>query len=318
MNSAGLLFALLTIVSWSIGIFPFTQAARRLGVNPLNHFRLLLATLFIGILNFIFFPTDFIALFSSQHLQAWLWLGLSGIVGLTIGDYFGFAMYTILGATLGSVLTTFAPAAALLLGSMLVDEHINFVGITGINITIVGVNFISLGRSQVKAIPDHGHGSVTKGIVFGILAALCQGAGLVMAKKGMMMEESMNYHLQPLGATFIRLSIGFLSLLLLTIIQRRVREISQPVIENKDGGIKYAVYGTIFGPTIGVCLALYTVSLIDPSVAQTIFSLVPAVTMIISYLFFKEMLSLKSVLGLIVALSGVIILIWRESIASLF
>jgi hypothetical protein len=42
-QSLGILFALLTTLSWSICIFPFTEATRRLGASPLNHFRLLLA-----------------------------------------------------------------------------------------------------------------------------------------------------------------------------------------------------------------------------------------------------------------------------------
>lgn len=315
MNHTGIFFALLTTLSWSIGLFPFTQAARRLGVNPLNHFRLLLACFFIGVLNFIFFPTEFISLFDGQHQWSWIWLGLSGIIGLTIGDYFAFAMYSILGATLGSVLTTFAPAAALILGGLLIDEQINFIGITGIAITILGVNYISLGKSVIRNIPDHGHGSIGWGIIAGILAALCQGAGLVLAKKGMLSATASSLSLQPLGATFIRLSVGTASIFLLTILQGKLKETWQPIRENKEGGIKYAIYGTIFGPTLGVSLSLYTVSVIDPSVAQTIFSLVPAVTMMISFLLFKEKLSMKSILGLFVALAGVIILIWRNELA---
>jgi len=46
-NLPGILFAIATSISWAIGIFPFTEAARRLGVNPLNHFRLALATLLL-------------------------------------------------------------------------------------------------------------------------------------------------------------------------------------------------------------------------------------------------------------------------------
>src|SRR5437868_11673400 len=131
-NSLGILFALITTVSWSIGIFPFTQAARRLGSNALNHFRLLLATVLLAITSFILNAAGFLEIFTANYLNAWLWFGLSGIVGLTIGDYFAFSMYAILGARIGSVLTTLSPAAALLLGFILTDEHISVIGIAGI------------------------------------------------------------------------------------------------------------------------------------------------------------------------------------------
>lgn len=318
MSSVGILFALLTTLTWSIGIFPFTQAARRLGVNPLNHFRLLLATILIGIINLFFFRDHFLQLFTPEFHLAWIWLGLSGIIGLTIGDYFAFEMYSILGARMGSILTTFAPAAALLLGAPLIGEHISFTGIIGIAITILGVNYISLGKGEINTIPNHGHGSITRGIVTGILAALCQGAGLVLAKKGMIAELQMHTSLHPFAATFIRLSIGTLSLFMLTTLQRNWKTVYKPIRENKEDGIKYAVSGTIFGPTLGVSLSLFTVALIDPSVAQTIFSMVPAFAMVLAALFFKEKLTVPAVVGLLVAISGVLILIWRDKIDLLF
>ncbi|MBK6988169.1 MAG: EamA family transporter [Bacteroidetes bacterium] len=58
------------------------------------------------------------------------------MVGLTFGDYFAFEAYSILGARLGSVLTTFAPAAALCLAWILLGETLSFIRIIGIFITI--------------------------------------------------------------------------------------------------------------------------------------------------------------------------------------
>ncbi len=312
MLSTGIIFALLTTLSWSICIFPFTQAARKLGVNPLNNFRLILATLIIGIVSLLHGLNNFFEIFSYSYLNAWIWLGISGIIGLTIGDYFAFAMYRVLGARTGSVLTTFAPAAALILGALLINERISFIGIIGIAITITGVNFVSLGKSEREKIPDHGHGSIAYGIFTGILAALCQGAGLVLAKKGMMANN--NIQLDPVYATFMRLVAASTSLLVFTLLFGKIKEVFLPLILNKNNGLKYAFTGTIFGPVLGVGLSLFTVSQIDPSIAQTIFSLVPAFAFILSVLFFREKITRNSLIGLIVSIAGVIILIWRDKI----
>lgn len=311
MNT-GIIFALLTTLSWSICIFPFTQAARKLGLNPLNNFRLILATLIIGTVSLLHGFNNFIEIFSHGYLNAWFWLGLSGIIGLTIGDYFAFAMYSVLGARIGSVLTTFAPAAALILGALIINERISFIGIMGIAITITGVNFVSLGKSEREKIPDHGHGSIAFGIIAGILAALCQGAGLVLAKKGMMSFN--NIQLDPVYATFMRLVSASTSLIIFTLLFGKIKEVLVPLVSNKNNGLKYAVTGTIFGPVLGVGLSLFTVSIIDPSVAQTIFSLVPAFAFILSVFFFREKFTRNSIIGLIVSITGVIILIWREQI----
>ena len=316
MISTGILFALLTTLSWSICIFPFTQAARRLGSNTLNFFRLILAVIIIGIISLCIGVSEFSEIFSIDYLNAWILLSISGIIGLTIGDYFAFVMYSVLGARIGSVLTTFAPAAALILGGLLINERISFIGILGIAITITGVNFVSLGKSEREKIPDHGHGSITYGIIAGILAALCQGAGLVLAKKGMISHSDVQ--LNPFHATFIRLIAATTSLLIFTLLSGKIKEVIKPIITNKNDGLKYAVGGTIFGPVLGVSLSLFTVSFLDPSVAQTIFSLVPAFALILSVIFLKDKFTRKSLFGLVVAITGVIILIWRDRIKDFF
>jgi drug/metabolite transporter (DMT)-like permease len=311
MVNQGLFFALLTTITWSICIFPFTQAARRLGVNPLNIFRLLLATIIIGIAALFMGAEQFYGIFSPNYTTAWLWLGFSGVLGLAIGDYFSFAMYRVLGARTGSVMTTFAPAAALITGAFLIDEKISFIGIIGIAITIAGVNFVSFGKRERESIPDHGHGSVSYGIIAGILSALCQGAGLVLAKKGI---DGTTFTVDPVHATFIRLSAATAALLFVIIIRNNYKEITIPVITNKNNGVKYAILGTIFGPVLGMSFSLFSVSTIEPTVAQTIFSLVPACALLISRIFMKEKISTQSLAGLFIAIAGVIILIWREQI----
>ncbi len=318
MNFIGINFALLTTLSWALCIFPFTQAARRLGSVPLNHFRLLLAVIIIGIASLFIHTDDFLELFNSKYAGAWIWLGLSGIIGLTIGDHFGFTMYAILGPRIGSVLTTFAPASTLIISYFLISEELSWIGIMGMFVTILGVIWISLSRGERDQIPDHGHGSIRKGIIYGLLAAISQGAGIVLAKRGMLAEHSMHADINPIHATFIRLFIGTLSLYLFTLLRGNLSKVAEPILANKGNGLRYAAAGTLFGPVLGVSLSLYTVTYIKASVAQTVFSLVPVFALMLSSLLLKEKVSFRSFLGVIVAILGVIILIWREHIKNLF
>jgi drug/metabolite transporter (DMT)-like permease len=318
MNAAGVLFALLTTLSWSIGIFPFTLAARRLGANALNHFRLLLAALITLLISFLISPVEFLNLFSPERMNAWIWLGLSGFIGLTVGDHFGFAMYAILGPRLGSVLSTFAPGAALGLGMVVTNDHLSPVGILGMAITICGVIVLSLSRTERSKHTASKHGSLSKGVVYGILAALCQGAGLVLAKKGMIPLLAGQTAVPPFHATFIRLSAATFTLFLVTTLTGRWKYILPPVLSNQENGIPPAVWGTFFGPVIGVAMSLFTVSLLDASVAQTIFSLVPVVTLLIAVFRYKEHISTKALAGVMVAVGGVVVLVWRDTIESFF
>jgi drug/metabolite transporter (DMT)-like permease len=310
--------ALGTTLSWSIGIFPFTEAARRLGPNPVNHFRLALAVIFLTILSLIFLPISFSQLFTSPLPQHWLWFGLSGIVGLALGDFFGFTSFAILGPRIGSIFSTLAPTAALFGGFILVNERINFIGIIGIFITIAGVIWLTLTRSAKATMQDHEHGKVGKGILFGILSAICQGLGVVLASKGFQSQIG-NANVPAFQATWLRMVSATSAVFLITIVRGKLKEVAKPVLENKNNGIIYTIGGTIFGPVIGVSLSMMAISLLSnkPSVAQTIFSLVPVMVLPLSYLFYKEKITLKSVLGALIAIAGVLILIWREEIIQL-
>jgi drug/metabolite transporter (DMT)-like permease len=76
--------------------------------------------------------------------------------------------------------------------------------------------------------------------------------------------------------------------------------------------------GTLFGPVLGVSLSLKTVSLLEAGIAQTIFSVVPVMAIPIAWLLYKEKITWPVVMAALVALGGVMILIWRQPIALLF
>lgn len=313
MNQAGLTFAFLTTISWAICVFPFTQAARRWGAPTLNLFRLMIASLLLFIVLNVLGHGDTGVLFSSSSLNAWLWLGISGVVGLSIGDHFGFITYSILGARLGSVLSTFAPGAALITGYLLTDDRLSWIGITGMMTTVFGVAVLSLSRSERNS-AQQPKGSVTRGIIFGLISAFCQGAGLVLAKKGM---SGSSPELTPVHATFIRISTAMLVLLVITVVRGRWRTVMRPVFTNENQGLYPSLMGTFFGPVVGVSLSLFTVARLEASIAQTIFSLVPVLVLLISRLIFKEQIRGKSMAGVLVAVAGVIILVWRLQIEQL-
>lgn len=312
MNSYyGELIAFCTTLSWSIGIFPFTEASRRLGPDAVNHFRLLLALLMLTVIFLFQNSFSVMQLIDSPDPGQWIWFGLSGVVGLALGDYFGFTAFAILGTRLGSLFTCFAPGAALLFGYVMLNEDVNFIGLSGIIITIAGVMYISLSKEEKAAVSDLGFGDLRKGIIYGILAALCQGVGLVLAKKGM---SSSDVQLNPVHATWIRMIVASGAIYIVTLMRGRLAAVHAPVRSNQNKGVGYAVMGTLFGPVIGVCFSMYAVTLVQVSVAQTIFSMVPVVVLPLALIFTNEKLSLKTAAGALIAIAGVFILIWRDQL----
>lgn len=309
----GYLFAFAATACWAIAAFPLTVASRQLPVNSMNHLRLLFATLVLFVWALLAEGQGFLHIFSPAYSKGWIWLGASGILALVVGDFFSFRSYAILSPQFGSVLTTLSPASALLFGILLINEHINWIGIAGMLITIVGVMSISLGRSQRNQIPDHGHGSVLKGIVFGILAAACHGGALALSKKGFMEQASMQQSIGPLPATFIRVVAAALLIYFISIITGRIKTVMRNIKDSKEG-VKNTVIGTIFNPVLSVTLSMVTILYIDVAVAQTIFAMVPLFALLIAFLYYKEKITSRSVAGVAAALIGVALLIWRNKL----
>lgn len=302
--------AFVTVLFWSIGVFPFTEASRRLGPQSVNHFRLFLAVILLTIILLGFYPVALKDMLTSPSSESWIWLGLSGVIGLAVGDYFGFTSFAILGTRVASIFTTLAPAAALFTGFFLLDETVNFVGIAGMVITISGVLWLTLSKAENEPHKDLGFGSLNKGIFFAILAALCQGAGLVLAKKGMN-GNGLNA-LIPVHAAWMRMVSAMLILYVYSLLRGNLMTLHSPIRNNTNNGLYYLLGGTMFGPVLGVACSMIAVSMINVSVAQTIFSLLPVFVLPLAYLFYKEKITFKITLAALVAVSGVIILIWRN------
>lgn len=306
---SGELIALVTTLCWSLGIFPFTEASKRIGTAPVNQYRLLLAWVLISIILFFTNSLNITDLFSNPHLFHYVFLGASGIIGFTIGDYCSFKSFTILGPKLGSLYTTFAPGAALSMGFLVLGEKINLMGMLGIAITIGGVIWLTLSKKDTAAAEQAGFKRDKTGIILGIIGALCQGTGLVLSKYGM------DYYadkLPTMHAVWIRLLFAFSAAFLVSLFAKKLIANSKPILANKNNALPYMVLGTLLGPICGVSCSLLAIQKIEVAVAQTIFALLPIVVLPVNLLVYKEKITLQSVLACLIAILGVVILIWRN------
>lgn len=306
---SGEIIALLTTLCWSIGIFPFTEASWRLGTASLNQYRLLLAWIIISVILYFTNGVSFPHLFTTPQYYHYLFLGLSGIVGFTIGDYCSFTSFTLLGPKLGSLYTTFAPGAALIVGFLVLDEKINLIGITGIMITISGVIWLTLSKKDSDAAVKAGFDRSRKGIIYGITGALCQGTGLVLSKLGM---DYYPEKLPTMHAVWIRLLFAFSMAFISSLFLKKLISNSRPVFANMNNGLPFMVFGTLMGPVAGVSLSLLAIQKLEVAVAQTIFAMMPIFVLPMNLFIYKEKITLQSVLACFMAIAGVLILIWRN------
>jgi drug/metabolite transporter (DMT)-like permease len=293
----GELAALGTSFFFSFTSTLFTLAGRQVGAMVVNRTRLLLAVLVLMLIHFTFLgsllPTDA----SSDH---WVWLGLSGIVGLVMGDAFLFQAFIWIGPRLSMLMMSLAPVIATLLAWFFLDETLGIWQIAGILITISGIVWVVMERSEAakmhSANPNH-----WRGILFGLGAATGQAGGLILAKLGL----SGNFN--PISGNAIRMVSAAALLWAITLVQGKAVETISTIHQNRRAA-SFMLIGAITGPVLGVSLSLLAVQNAEVGVASTLMALPPVFLLPISRLIFKEQFGWRAILGTIVAIIGVALL----------
>src|SRR5512139_2658003 len=179
MNFIGELAALSTSFFFAMTALIFTKTGRMVGSQVTNRTRLTFALFYLFILNLILFrePLPF-----SAESSRWIWLSLSGIIGLSLGDAFLFQSLVSVGPRLGSLLLSLAPIFGSIIAWVFFGETLTFWQITGIILALAGIAWVVASHEEP---PDTPHGHTRRGVFFGVLAGLGQAVGIVFSKQGM-------------------------------------------------------------------------------------------------------------------------------------
>jgi drug/metabolite transporter (DMT)-like permease len=290
--------ALGTSVLFSIGATFFTLSSRRVGSAVVNRSRLLTASAILVTAHLILFGSLLPAQATSDR---WLWFSLSGIIGLTLGDVALFQAFVQIGTRLTMLVFSLSPVLATLLGWAFLDETLSPIQILGMAVTLAGVLWV------VAEEQNGGEKKVDRryyllGLFYAFLGALGQAGGLVTAKFGLTGDFPV------LSGQVIRMGVAALTLWLFTLIRSQGRETITKFQKDK-GALHFMLAGTVAGPVFGVFCSLAAVKFTeDIGVASTLQSLPPIFLLPIGFFFFKEKITLRAILGTVIALVGVGIL----------
>jgi drug/metabolite transporter (DMT)-like permease len=298
-ESAALFAALL----WTANAILFSAAGKRIGSVGVNAFRILVAVLFLAVTHIIILGTLIPAANSAQ----WFWMGISGIVGLGIGDFALFAAYVIIGPKRSLLLMALAPVSSVIGGYLMLNEELGPLALLGIAITLMGIVIVIMEKKEDKNDFKIEEGKKTYGFVLGVIAAVGQGVGLVISKYGMVtVADEPDVALDPLSATMIRMIIAaifiWISILVVGRIPRTIRSL-------KDRqALKLTSAGAFVGPFLGVWLSMVAVMYTEAGIAMTLMSLMPVFIIPTVFLIYREKTSMRGMIGAFIAVLGVAII----------
>jgi len=295
MDFLGEIAALATSFFFSLTALIFAATGRMVGSQVTNRLRLLFALAYLVILNLILFrePLPF-----SADGSRWIWLSLSGVIGLSLGDTFFFQSLVSVGPRLGSLLLSLAPIFGSVIAWVFFGETLTPLQITGIVLALAGIGWVVLSHQEP---PDTPHGDTKRGVLFGILAGLGQAVGLVLSKQGMFGEFS------PFQANVIRILAAVIFTWIWTVLEDKAGA-TFTALQAKPRVIWLIALGALAGPLLGVVASLYAVQHTEIGVASTLMALPPVIVLPVSYFVFKEKVGWQAFAGTILAIAGVAVL----------
>jgi drug/metabolite transporter (DMT)-like permease len=296
MPYLGEIAGLTTALCWSLTAIVFTAASKRIGSLQVNLYRLPMALTLLFV-SYFFIDGRFEILRSNLS-----WLLASGVVGLAIGDSFLFEAMVLIGARLSMILMALAPPITALLAYFFLGETVGFTGILGIAVTIGGVSWVvAERRSDSNSLPNK---ISWFGILCGVLGALFQAIGLILAKKGLSAEVS------PLLATLIRMSGATAAMWSVTLFLRKIKNPVQ-LFKADYTALKQMLLAVVFGPVLGVTLSLVAIKYTETGIAATLIATVPVVMIPFLIVIEKEWPTWRAVLGAVVTVGGIAMLFLR-------
>jgi|GEM_PF-13125 len=297
MNAAilGETVALLTSVMWAFTAVFFTFAGARVGSFAVNRVRLLMAVILLGLTLWISQGTPFPPDASPRH---WLWFGLSGLIGLALGDSFLFQSFLELGPRKAALVMSSWPIFSALLSYVLLAQALSVMEWLGVLLTLSGIAWVVLEKSNSGGTVAGANSS--KGVFFAFAAAFCQALGIVVAKKGL------DGTITSLSGTMIRMLTAAAAIWAVTLLAGRAKE---SVVRMKDGrALFFTALGSIVGPFLGVWMSLVAVEHAKVGVASALMALMPVMMLPLGRIFFGDRITPRSVLGTFAAFFGVVVL----------
>lgn len=311
--STGIVLSFAALFFWSISPFCFAATGRSIGPFATNFFRLLFASVVLGLIllgqrllgNVIIFP----------HLQAFLWFAASGVAGLAIGDFFLYRGLASIGPEKTSQIMVLSPAITAALAWMVLKETLHFYHIMGMVLVLFGVsiatwdavkknkNTIKNGEQNSRA-SAKGPASTKMDLWFngtgaGIFSALFQSIGTLAARQGFLLQ----HNLDPIMATSIRIGIGAFCVLILARWQGAIKPMWQST--KTPGVIKLLLIGTAAGPVIGMICYVGGLKYAPAGIVTTITFMTPLIVIPLGARMYRTRIGPLAIVGTAVSLVGV-------------
>ena len=283
--------SILAALCWAVASLISVDVTRSIGGLVFNRLRLF----FVSIILILY--TTIINTWYTINLEYLNIIILSGIVGIFLGDTLLFIALQKIGPRRNNILFSLAAPFTVLLNIFFLEIKMSPINLLGCFIVFIGVVIaISYGSAKNN---DHRweviQGSIITGIIFGVLAALCQAIGLIM------MKPVLDAGADPIASAAIRTTISCI-MLAFTFFLKSENFVSKAPINLLI--IRKSIISGFLGMALGMSLLLIALQKADAGIVATLSSTSPIMILFLIWILTKKIPSIGAWLGTILAIIG--------------
>jgi len=290
---SGELVAILSALLWAIASVLLAMGARRLHVVPLNLVRCVVSTTFFWVLLPFYGGLEAVAAIPPS---AWLWLVVSVLGLLVVGDTLYFRAMDQAGVSWAMPVASINPLWAVLLAALLVDEPLTWSLLLGALLVIAGVTLISRktrGQLQEDEIDRRKRRS---GLLLALLVSLLWAAGQVALKPA-------TAGIHSVVANSVRQPLGMSMLLILTLVRGQWRELKR--VDRRSWLV--ILVASLIGTGFGTLLFIMSIQMVGAGRTAVLTSTAPLMAIPFSMLWLRERPTRWTLAGTVLTTMGIVL-----------
>jgi uncharacterized membrane protein len=290
---SGELLALLSALLWSMASVLLTVGAKRLHVLPLNMIRCGVSTAFFWALLPFYGGWEALAAIPAG---AWVWLFLSVLALLVVGDTLYFRSMDLAGVSWALPVASINPLWAVLLASLFLGEPLTWTLLGGTLLVVAGVTLLSRPAGQATAGRTVEPAARRAGLLMALATSLLWGIGLVVLKPA-------TAGMHSVVANAVRQPMGLLILLGLNLAQGRWRDLRR--LDRRSWAVILAA--SLLGTGLGSLLFVMAIQIAGAGRTAVLTATTPLLAMPFSMLWLQERPTRWTLTGTLLTTAGILL-----------
>lgn len=293
-GSIGYTVALLSAVAWAYTSILFRKLGDDVSALGLTVGKSIIGISIMAVVLFAFPSTRGGVL----NFQDFIYLGLSGLLGISLGDTLFFVSLVLIGPRLVILIGVLGPVFTVFMEYLLKGTTYPSLTYIGIIFTIVGVLWVLLTEDHGS---DDGDASAKKKWKLGILCALL---ATIFNALGYLLQDYGVKNVSGLQGLFVRMIWAGLGLAIYGLVKGELRSWLRPFVDRTlQARLTFASIIAIFG---GFYLAIIAIKYIGPSLAYALGFTTPIFILPLAAVLLKEKITLNAFIGASISTAGVI------------